>query len=117
MTARNRPVPQYIDGLLDLEAFRSLADARGTDGKGQAMNLKPPRDVTLIAATAVGLVACVIVATAVASTPAARAARVHKDVSTFGEQLKRNAAALARSGAWWERYGQRHAGHEAVAAR
>jgi hypothetical protein len=109
MHAQPHPISQYVDRRFDFETIRAQAAARGRNGGRHAVNLKPPIDVTLIAAMALGLAACVVVAAALASTPANRAVSLTShDGSSFSEQIKRNAEALKRSRTWWEGYGQRH---------
>jgi hypothetical protein len=102
------PIPEYVDTLLDLAALRDRTNAQRSHGMRPAANARPPVGTMVVTLAALGLATSVIVTTTLASVPANRTNAIAADGGvSFSEQIKRNTAALRRSRAWWEGYGQK----------
>ena len=107
MNAQRHTIPAYVDGLVDFEALRRLADAHAFCGIKPASKARRQARQILIVVAALAFAASVVVAAALTYAPADRTdAKISHDGDTFGDRIKRNGEALRRSRAWWESYGQ-----------
>jgi hypothetical protein len=109
MCPQRPAIPEYVEGLVNLNALREQANAHAFHCMRPFPNAKPSVRRMLVTFGVLSLAAYAIVAIALASAPANRAGTaIPHDGNTFGEQIKSNVAALQRSRAWWENYGQRN---------
>jgi hypothetical protein len=113
-----RPIPHYIHGLSDLARLRAMVTVCRSHDSRPDGHLKWPIGVAIGAGAILGLALCALIAATLGSAPTHRA-----DLATslqnrlVGPDIERNVAALRRSRAWWEGYGQRHPRTDALAAR
>jgi len=74
-----------------------------------ALNPELPSRTLFIAVAGLVLLAGVVLASTLASAPPSRTeVRTDKNGLSFSPQIEGNVAALRRSRAWWEGYGQRY---------